>query len=291
MNRLTQHGFTLIEMIMVIVISGIMLSVMSVFIAQPIQGFIDLSRRATLVYSAENALRRMQRDIRRALPNSVRVNGNALELISTVAGARYRLQDGTDADNRLEFDIADINFDVLGNLDDYIGSPSGLRVAIYNIGALDAMGLPLAGSNAYAAGANNVITEPNTDVNITIGASANEDHIEIDGGYQFNHESPSHRLYLVNHAISYVCNGGQLRRYTYNNFANNNQPTTSAALLALGGDITDNLMADNVAACTFTYAAGTNQRSGVTTLDLTISDIATGEQIRLLHQVHVDNVP
>jgi MSHA biogenesis protein MshO len=50
-------------------------------------------------------------------------------------------------------------------------------------------------------------------------------------------------------------------------------------------------MADNVDSCSFTYTPGTSQRAGLLTLDLTIRDPATGEQIRLLHQVHVDNVP
>ncbi|MDT8404409.1 type II secretion system protein [Sulfuriflexus sp.] len=281
MRYFRQQGFTLVEMIIVIVISGILLSVVSVFIAQPIQGFIDLSRRATLVYSAENALRRMQRDIRRALPNSVRVSGNALELISTVEGARYRASPPPgDPDRRLQFTLADSDFDVLGNLSSV--GVANLLVAIYNIGAVDSAGLPLDGSNAYAAGTSNVITPPGTTVNIT--QNGDEDHIEIVDGWQFSHESPSRRLYLVDTAVSYVCNGGQLVRYTGYDFTNAVQPNPPAGGIA-------RLMADNVAACSFSYAPGTNQRSGVTTLDLTISDTATGEQIRLLHQVHVDNAP
>jgi len=214
----------------------------------------------------------------------VRVSGNALELISTVEGARYRASPPPgDPDRRLQFTLADTDFDVLGNLTNF-GSPSGLRVAIYNIGALDAMGVPVAGSNAYAGPdglGRNVITPAGTVVNIT--QNGDEDHIEIAGGWQFTHKSPSRRLYLVDTAVSYVCNGGQLRRYTYTNFTNDAQPVPP------GGGFT--LMADNVAACAFSYAPGTHQRSGVTTLDLTISDTATGEQIRLLHQVHVDNAP
>lgn len=289
MNGLRQQGFTLVEMIIVIVISGIMLGLSSVFIATPIQGFIDLSRRATLVYSAENALRRMQRDIRRALPNSVRVNGNAIELISIVEGARYHYQGGP-ADGRLQFNIADTDFDVFGNLSN-LGSPSGLRIAIYNIGAIDA-GAPKDGSNAYAGPdlvtGTNVITPEGTVVNIT--DNGDEDHIQIVDGWQFSHESQSKRLYLVNHAISYVCSGGELRRYTYTDFTYDSQPVSAADFTTRGAGSGD-LMASNVSACSFSYADGTDKRSGVTTLDITIKDASDSEQINLLHQVHVDNAP
>ena len=100
------------------------------------------------------------------------------------------------------------------------------------------------------------------------------------------------RAGLVNGAVSYICNGGELNRYTNYNFTNVAQPATAAALLALPGGATETLMADNVTACTFTYTPGESQRAGLVTIDLTINDAAEpSEQIRLLHQVHVVNVP
>ncbi|WP_126452068.1 type II secretion system protein [Sulfuriflexus mobilis] len=303
MMRLKQQGFTLVEMIIVIVISGILLSIVSVFIAQPIQGFIDLSRRATLVYSAESALRRMQRDVRRALPNSVRVRvdagDTALELLHTLEGARYRaMPPPGNPLNRLQFNILDSDFDILGNFSN-LPAPfptmpfdsTTHRIAIYNIGQVDAMGVPVAGSNAYAGPdglGRNVITPMGR--KITYSDSGNEDHVNIDGGFQFRHDSSlNHRVYIVDTPVSYVCENGQLLRYTGYNFTNVTQPVQAADFV--GPNTMRNLMADNVDSCTFTYAPGTSQRAGLATLDLTILDAATGEQIRLLHQVHVDNAP
>jgi MSHA biogenesis protein MshO len=287
MLRLKQQGFTLVEMIIVIVISGILLSIMSVFIVQPIQGFIDLSRRAALVYAAENALRRMQRDVRRALPNSIRINAgkNALELISTVEGARYRAEPPGNQNNRLRFNNIDSDFDILGNFSNITlpFSSTSHRIAIYNIGAVDGAGDALAGSNAYGGGDPNVITPSGR--TITITNSGDEDHVNIsDGGWQFTYESPQQRMYLVDTAVSYICDGsGRLDRYTNYNFTNASQPVPPG--------VAPVLMADNVDSCSFTYTPGTSQRAGLLTLDLTIRDTATGEQIRLLQQVHVDNVP
>jgi len=282
-------GFSLIELIIVIVISGILAGIVTTFITQPIQGFIDLSRRATLVYSAESAMRRMQRDIRRALPNSIRVTGGGtvIEMINTVAGARYREAAPGGANTVLEFDGPDSDFDVLGNLTEIIGT-TGLRLAVYNTGDVDGSGVPVQGHNAYAQAdpvtGENVITPfSGTGSAITISDSGDEDHINIAGGFAFTEESPSNRVYFVDTSITYRCNGGELLRYTNNNFTNATQPNPPSGTPAL--------MADNIGNCAFSYDPGSPSRSGLMTLDLTITDTATSESVRLLHQVHVDNAP
>ena len=105
--RLTQHGFTLIELVVTLVISTIVVAFVSLFISGPVQGFADQARRVRLVDAADAALERIGRDVRRSLPNSVRTTSSggvvALEMLSTVDGARYRAQPpGTaDADPRL----------------------------------------------------------------------------------------------------------------------------------------------------------------------------------------------
>ncbi len=103
----TQAAFTLVEMVIVITIIGVMSGMVAIFVLQPIQGFEAQSRRADLVDIAESALRRMQRDVRRALPNSVRLTCDgalppcpggetrwAVELIRTKVGGRYRQSPG-----------------------------------------------------------------------------------------------------------------------------------------------------------------------------------------------------
>jgi len=291
-----QSGFSLVELIIVIVIVGILATGIATFITLPVQGFIDLSRRATLVYSAESALRRMQRDIRRALPNSIRVagGGTAIEMINTRVGMRYRSAPPPgNPDNRLTIvGGPDTDFDVFGDLTTFIGV-GGLRVSVNNTGDTLA-GVPVRGLNAYAlpdpvTGTNVVTSTPAVNpITITNGVFLpDEDHINIGGGgFQFTNHSLNNRVYLVDGGISYVCNGGQLTRYSGYNFTNSVQPVPPAGL----GE-TVALMSDNVGNCAFTYVAGTPQRSGLMTLDLTVTDAATGESVRLLHQVHVDNVP
>ena len=75
-NRRKQQGFTLIELIITIVLGGIVAAITSSILTQPINAYMDSSRRATLTAAADSALQRMQRDIRRALPNSIRISAD-----------------------------------------------------------------------------------------------------------------------------------------------------------------------------------------------------------------------
>jgi MSHA biogenesis protein MshO len=112
--RVAQRGFTLVELIMVIVIMGVVGGMVSVFMKGPIDAYISGGRRAALTDTADTTLRRMARDLHRALPNSLRpcpavITG--LEFIPTKTGGRYRAE-GTDA---LRFLTPVSSFHMLGD--------------------------------------------------------------------------------------------------------------------------------------------------------------------------------
>jgi len=72
MRRGRRSGFTLIEMIVAIVIVAIIVAA-TVYFVFPLRQTVDASTRAELTDIADNALQRIGRDVRLALPNSVRV--------------------------------------------------------------------------------------------------------------------------------------------------------------------------------------------------------------------------
>lgn len=282
-----EKGFTLIELVVVIVLSTIVVSFMAMFIVVPVQGYVDQVRRAELVDVAENSLSRIARDIHRALPNSIRVTSSgsvlALEMINTVDGVRYREQpppdDGT---KQLNFSAADDAFNSVGVFTGVSKpfSSSSHYLSVYNVG--------VPGANAYELV--NVITPPGTQINIDTDAIAGEDNVTLSPAFQFAYGSPARRIFLVDGPLSYLCDlsAGTLTRYWGYSITGSQSNRDSAAELVAAG-ASDTLVADHVSACSIAYAPGTSQRAGLVTLQLAVTD--TAETISLLHQVHVNNAP
>lgn len=271
------RGFTLLELLLVIVITGILAVVVAPVIREPVRAYFDQTTRADLVDAAEMALRRMQRDVRRSLPYSLRVNGaqTAMEFVRVRDVARYR-QNGTGAPtNRLTFNNADQDFDLVGNFGSvtkpYVLGSNGRdeRLVIFNLGASP--------YDFYAGDA--VVTPAGT--TITITDNGGTDHVNMNPGHQFEDSSPSHRIYIAETAVSYACNGGALYRdEDYGYLATQPAPATVAA----GGA----MFTDRVSACRFDYDQGSATRPGLLTMSLTLTN-SDGESVTLLHQVHVPN--
>ncbi len=280
-------GFTLIELIITITITAIVVGFAALFFSGPVRGFTDQVRRAELVDAAESALRRMGRDIRRAVPNSIRVTTNgtvtALEIINTVEGVRYRAGPPPGNTNAwLTFATDDGAFNSIGQFDAITKPFSSTThyLAIYNVG--------VTGADAYEM--SNVITPAGTQIDIANAAEAGEDNIVLTPSFQFTYPSPRQRVYLIDTPASFLCDTatGELTRYSGYTVTSLQSARDSAAEL-LGAGASDSIMSDNLTACTFTYTPGTAQRAALISLSLTLSK--DGESINLLQQVHVDNVP
>ncbi len=269
--RLSQQGFTLIEAIVAMVLLGIAGSLVGMFIRIPIEGYFDTERRARLTDTADTALRRMARDLRRALPNSIRITavGNVryLEFLQTRAGGRYRIDPrAAGGGNPLAFGIADTDgFEVLGGPLDF---RAGDHVAIANLGTDS-------GADAYTG--NNMV--PVTGIAGSVVQFA---------AFRFPVPSPGARFFIVDQRVTYECNPdtGLLRRYSGYALVGAAQPTPPGVAPVLLAD----RVANRATACTMTYDANVaNTRMGVVSMSLTLEE--AGESVTLLHQVHVSNVP
>ncbi|MCW5603028.1 MAG: prepilin-type N-terminal cleavage/methylation domain-containing protein [Burkholderiales bacterium] len=271
MNKAARYalGVTLVEMIVVITITGIIAAGVAIFIRRPVEAYIESVRRAELTDKADAALRRINRDLRLALPNSVRVaaagGAQYLEFLITSGGGRYReqLDDGGNGDV-LDFTAADDSFDVLGPMPAFAG---GEFIVVYNLFADPAVNT----SNAYG-GDNRAVYAGNAGGTITLAAPR-----------LFPFASPARRFHVVQHAVTYECNpaAGTVRRY-WNYPIALVQGTPPA-----GGN--DALLVDGVSGCGFAYEAGVTQRSGLVSMRLQITQ--EGETVSLLQQTHVTNVP
>jgi MSHA biogenesis protein MshO len=257
-------GFTLIEMIMVIVITGIIAGMVAVFIRAPVEGYVDSVRRAELTDAADVALRRITRDVRLALPNSLRVMNsggvNYIEFIMTSSGGRYRDEaDGSTGGDILDF-LGDASFDVLGPVPEMAANDF---IVIYNLG--------VPGADAYAGSNRAQVQTPGNTVIL------NASHV-------FPFRSPSARFQVVPggvQAVSYACPGtaGNLMRHWNYGF-------NAAQVVPAGGSSA--LLAQN-AVCTVDYISAATGRNGLLYLSLTLS--SGGESVTLFNQIHVDNSP
>lgn len=280
---LRQRGFTLVEAILVMVITGILAGMVAVFIRGPVQNYVDSAARAELTDTAEFALRRMTRDIRAALPNSVRLSaGNSLEFFPTKTGGRYLAaeDEATFASGShpiLDFATASAtSFTVIGAM------PAGTQalvagdmIVVYNLGPgyapADAYGYGTVASNVAIVGgiAGNIVTMTSNPYGQTPPMA-----------------SPGRRFQVVTAPVTYYCSGGTLWRVTnYGVKATQvDQPAGTSAPTAL---------AKNVKSCQFDYTSLPNVHSALIgiTLVLQRGDTATDGPVTLHHQIHVDNTP
>jgi len=303
-------GFTLIEGVIVILIMGILAAATAVFISGPVNGYLASARRAELVSVASASLERMVRDIRLAVPNSIRVKpspGNypAIEFVPALQTVRYQ-SSGSSAN--LSFMTTNSTFNIEGNfsVDAITAAAAGdkLRLVVYNQASTTVGGTsdnPLAGVNLYNITANagpyppagtHVIT-PLT-ANITLNTSGSPNTVTINPAFQFAFASPSQRMYVVDATqapISYVCdlNFGQITRYwNYTIQASEPNNISGSPLASVGTQSA--LLTTRVSSCSFTYAPGTSERAAVVTLRLGLVD-ANGDKVELVRQVHLVNAP
>lgn len=265
------RGFTLVEMIIVIVITGILVSMVSMFGRRQIEAYVDVGNRAELADAADTALRRIGRDLQSALPNSVRHSGNFLEFVPIADAGRYR----ADVDNAGAGDIFDFasatdgSFDVLGPT---VNIAAGEQLVIFNLGQ--------PGSDVYQGSSRRAATAGSGLSKVTFAPA----------GVQFPLASPQRRFQVVSGPVTYECAanaanpelGTVIRRAGYGF-----QISQSGSPWSQGG--TASVLVNNVAACSFSYTPAVLQRNGLVVLKLTLT--RNSESVQLLHQVDVLNTP
>lgn len=266
-----QHGFTLVEMIIVIVISGVLLGIVGMFGRRQIDAYIDTSNRAELADAADTAVRRIARDLQGALPNSVRQSGSFLEYVPIRDAGRYRAEfTSTGGGDPLDFTSnADNSFDVLGPT---VTISAGDQLVIFNLGQT--------GSDVYAGTSRRAATAGSGLSTVTFAPA----------GTQFPLASPQSRFQIVRAPVTYECAAsattpelGTVIRRTGYGF----QSSVATAPWSQGG--TSAILVGDVAACSFAYTPAVLQRNGLVVLHLTLT--RNGESVEILHQIDVLNTP
>lgn len=284
----------MVELIVVIVIAGILATVTTQLIRNPVEMYQAQSRRAQLVDTADTALRRISSEIGSALPNSVRIgcSGRCVEFLQVITGGRYRAAP-TGNPFSLSFNPADADtrFEALGYLLDSgsIRTSSGATdcremaascVVIYNTG--------LVSSDAYNMDNAATITAVNSGPPITIDFH--------NGGFSgttaFPASSPQQRFFVIDSPVTYLCdigNGTITRYWGYSIQPSQSATDSHAELTSLTNPAETALLIDNVTDCQFSINPGSATRNALANLHLTVA--LEGEQVRLFQQLHIEGQP
>jgi len=286
---------------MTIVIVGIILAAIAFFI-NPLRQGTDLALRAELTNIADNALQRMGRDVKLALPNSVRTatagTSEFVEFIAVRTAGRYRADGGgpaggVDCDNddatlaapdndQLSFDLdlplsaGERCFKTLGKLPGTITAGSD-QLVLNNYGFPD--------QNAYqTAGTLNRVVIAAVDA-----SEAARDRVSFAPTtfVRALHDSPGKRFFVISGPVTYECDLAAGRILRHSGYA-----LSAAQPTVFGG--TPALVAEHVIACVFEYAPSVSAQLGLLTLRLRLQRQLFGgttETVSLYHAVHVNNAP
>ncbi len=289
-------GFTLIEMIAVIVLIGILAGIVSSFIRNPITSYMDGVLNASLGEMANTAIRGLGRDLRTAVPNSIRMaapsSSTYLEFLPTRAGGVYRALpagsgtpqcSGTLAQDILDFTTADSCFAVIGPALSMIASPAdSITVGSIQSGAAPAYNNTATGVLRTYTGATGSVTAINfTATQLPVWAQLQSQRFQVIPGDQ--------------QAVTYACvpssslgaldtsGNGQAKLVRY--WAYGFNAAQVAPPLATGQSA---VLVDKVSGCNIVYNAN-NQNVGLVTvtLQLTVNNVT----VRLYDEIHVNNQP
>ena len=292
-------GFTLIELIVVMVISGLISTAIVVLVRQPLQAYVETAERAEVADISDAALRMMARELRTAVPNSIRISadGRAIEFIPAFGGGRYFVagdvtQGGQQA---LSFtNPASTTFTAaFANPPAPLAPPfvAGNFVIVYNLGTgfslLDAYQTGNANGNraqiVAVAGNNIQIGDPQpagapAAVNVFARAAP------LENG------SPTQRFHVAGAPVIYRCQpagaggNGQLRRITGQGF---NAVQVIPVASGLG-----QLLAENVQSCSFTSVVSAQRIGALMSLQLTLRRPGANQPtMTLFRQLQIDNTP
>ncbi len=273
------RGFTLVEMVTVIVLLGIVAAVITPFIANSVRAWQDSEARADLVAKGRLALERLAREVRLAVPNSLVVlnGGQGIEFVRTRSGGRY-----------------------IARFDNY-GSAFSRINRRFRRNATLTQGLYVMGSG-YGFAAGDVLVIGNTSpaglrsfpgsgpavaLSGVVATTAAADGTDLGQILQFaNHrfatQSPGRHFSIADATIEVGLSGDGLRWHQVAGISGYDGVADWGA--------GDPLLVDGISAITFDYVPGTPTATGVLRMDLQLA-LGADHGLRLYHEVHVRNTP
>ncbi|KMQ73542.1 type II secretion system protein [Marinobacter subterrani] len=259
-----QSGYTLIELIMVIVLLSIVATVSVRFVGLSTQGALDTSTRQLRALRSVVISEQLTRELREAFPLSVRTNGSCIEWLPLEAGTNYLQR--TRGPNFDEIEIAA-----------FAQPPStgNTRAVIYG----------------YGTGTDDLYTASDPGpVSSTVSAIDNTGSpatITLSSSHRFNTNSPARRLFVVGEPVSVCQSGHFLYRYSgYSPTASQPEPPSVAST-----GKREVLAASLTGTVDFRVLPATLQRAAVVQFTFELESPDGEETTTVSQEVQIRNVP
>ena len=256
------QGFSLIELVLVIVVLSILAVGTTRYIVQSTESYTAAAARSQLTASARVAVEKISRRLRNALPNSIRTSasGQCIEYVPILTAAST---------------IGTVPLTAPGTTS-LSTSPYSLNVVTPNYAVI----APFMPSEIYGQTA--VIKQTNITTNQS-GATS----ITYATPHAYLRNSPTGRVFLVAAPERICISGNNVVRYIgYGILAptpGDGQPTGATEIILAG-----NIDAGAIGT-PFSYNPGILNRN--TIVDVALDFVRNGDPIKLTHQVHIRNVP
>lgn len=261
MRRL--QGATLIELVIVLVVLGIVAALSSSFVVTAVTAYNQAAERNKLILRGRAAIERLHRQLRIALPYSVRVSasGNCLEFMQLTGGANYlgQLPDANNGAPAVNFiDTAPFTLGLGG-------------VAHVAVGAMSTGEVYTTATTASRTGVSGLNGSPATQINLT-------------SNHRFLRNSINERVYLMADPERFCVVGSSLVHY-------GNYGLLTGALTDVNPGGQSALLSDDILAGTptFSLSPATESRSALVLVNFGVS--RNGETVTFNQQMLVRNVP
>lgn len=271
---MTSRGFTLIELVTSIVLLSILAVSVTSYLGFAARMYVDVTEREQILAQSRFAIERLNRELRNATPNSIRVlhsnvtNLACLEFTPFLLSGMYT-QAPVAPEQSDRIDVIGANGFIALNLNNRLVIYPTQPDAIYD-------GADPANALVIALDAD----EPDS--------SEFTAELELSGLHSFVHHSPERRWYLLDSPVSYCVVQEQLLRYSdYGFYAEQPSPATELTNGVLMAEHIENL---NLGETIFRYDAAVLNRNAVVNIFLRYGRDLTDDTF-FNHEVHILNVP
>jgi MSHA biogenesis protein MshO len=200
--NLKQKGFTLLELVTVMIILGILAMSVSTFLRYGVESFTNASDREEIISSARFAIERLNREVRNALPNSLRALGASSQCLEFTPIAQ----------SVIYLDIP-VSPEPIDNTIQFLMSKGAIEssvnyIAIYALNSTDIY-------NKTSGVVEEILSITPS------GSKRTPSTVTLVNEIVFNGESPTKRMFFIDQSVAYCIEGSQLYRYQDYNYLGN----------------------------------------------------------------------